>query len=571
MLSHADDVTQRDWLWLVVLLIGVLFVGIGLRDPWPADEPRFAQVAREMVETGQWLFPMRAGELYPDKPPVFMWMIASVFLLTGSLKVAFLVPSALSGVISVIAVFDLTRRLYGRHIAWLAGLTLLFSIQFILQAKTAQIDATVCMWITLGCYGVLRATLFPGQYRWWYAACVFMALGIMTKGVGFLPLLLLIPYHLLQAKQPARGSLYRLTQGQWLTGIVLLFATLALWLLPMIWAVHASGDSEFIAYRDNILLKQTVTRYANAWHHIKPFWYYLTSVVPWAWLPVVLLIPWLARPWRDAVRARRASVVMPLAFTLLTLVFFSISSGKRGVYILPALPMLVLAAAPYLSVVYSRKGVRRLLLGFTLLISSAMLIFGGLALAGKGPLPALYIKHDVDMSWWLVMTGLFCALAVMIFRKRSIVIWTAFSLILWVSYSLWGAPSVNAARTPHNIFDVALQHLPANSEIAVIDTKEQFILFNPYIVVHFGYHTPLDQQVQAAWQWQSEAIPDENPRWVMVPDSVTSPCFDMSDAIDAGRAHREHWLLLPASARRPACDLTLPLPNTFRYQGQPFE
>ena len=75
----------------------MLAAGIGLRSPWPADEPRFAQVAREMVESGQWLFPMRGGEPYPDKPPLFVWLVALFYLATGQLKVAFLLPSALAG------------------------------------------------------------------------------------------------------------------------------------------------------------------------------------------------------------------------------------------------------------------------------------------------------------------------------------------------------------------------------------------------------------------------------------------------------------------------------------------
>lgn len=570
MVLLQNNAAQRDWLVLLILLVGVLFAGVGLRDPWPADEPRFAQVAREMVETGQWLFPMRAGELYPDKPPVFMWMIACFFVLTGSLKLAFLLPSALSGVISAIAVFDLSCRLYDRTAAWFATLTLLFSFQFMLQAKTAQIDATVCMWITLGCYGVLRATLCAGQHRWWYAACVFMALGIMTKGVGFLPLLLLIPYAVLLAGQQSSNQLHRLSAGQWLTGIGLLFATLSVWLLPMILTVQASGDSAMMAYRDNILLKQTVTRYANAWHHIKPFWYYLTNVVPWAWLPVVLLLPWLTKHWWRAIKDRRASVVIPLAFTVLTVLFFSISSGKRGVYILPALPMLVVAAAPYLSVVYARTGVRRLLLGFTLSIALVMIALGMLALAGKGPLPALYARHDVDISWWLVVTGVLMVLAVLSVRKWAIAIWCAFSLVLWLSYSFWGAPSVNTARTPHNIFKVAQRYVPIDSEVALIDAKEQFILFSPFKVVHFGYHTPVERQLEAAWQWQSELNTNIS-RWIMMPDSVDSTCFDTANAVEAGIAHRERWILLPESARLPTCEMTLPLPVVFSYQGKAYE
>ncbi|HYN41236.1 MAG TPA: glycosyl transferase, partial [Thermoanaerobaculia bacterium] len=89
---------DRRSLLVLLLLATVLFAaGIGLRDPWPADEPRFALVARQMVESGQWLFPMRGGELYPDKPPVFMWTIALFLKATGSLRVAFLLPSLLAG------------------------------------------------------------------------------------------------------------------------------------------------------------------------------------------------------------------------------------------------------------------------------------------------------------------------------------------------------------------------------------------------------------------------------------------------------------------------------------------
>ena len=73
--------------WLMLLGLVVLGTGLGLRDPWPADEPRFALIAQQMVESGQWLFPFRGGEVYPDKPPMFMWAIGLFYWLTGSLIV----------------------------------------------------------------------------------------------------------------------------------------------------------------------------------------------------------------------------------------------------------------------------------------------------------------------------------------------------------------------------------------------------------------------------------------------------------------------------------------------------
>ena len=64
--------------------------GLGTRMPWPADEPRFALIARDMVHTGDWLFPRVGGDLYPDKPPVFFWLLSVGYWLTGSLRASFL-------------------------------------------------------------------------------------------------------------------------------------------------------------------------------------------------------------------------------------------------------------------------------------------------------------------------------------------------------------------------------------------------------------------------------------------------------------------------------------------------
>ena len=112
MVNDRFLLNQRSLGWLLLIALMVLGAGLGLRDPWPADEPRFALIAKEMVESGQWLFPMRGGEIYPDKPPLFMWGIALGYLLTGSIKVAFLLPSLLAGLLTIVLVWDLGRRLW---------------------------------------------------------------------------------------------------------------------------------------------------------------------------------------------------------------------------------------------------------------------------------------------------------------------------------------------------------------------------------------------------------------------------------------------------------------------------
>ena len=180
-LHGPADERQSGWLLLLLALV-VLGAGIALRDPWPADEPRFALIAKQMVESGQWLFPFRGGEVYPDKPPLFMWAIALFYQLTGSLRIAFLLPSLLAGLGTLGLVYDIARRLWDRKTAFRAGLLLLFTVQFTLQAKTAQIDALVTGFITLGLYGFLRFLLCGGGWRWYYLGWFAAGLGIITKG-----------------------------------------------------------------------------------------------------------------------------------------------------------------------------------------------------------------------------------------------------------------------------------------------------------------------------------------------------------------------------------------------------
>ena len=183
--SHAST--------LFFFACALIFVGLGFRDAWPPDEPRFALVAKEMVNSGQWLVPMRGGEIYPDKPPVFMWCIAFFYLLTGSLKVAMLLPNAIASLVTLGLTYNLSLRLASEKAAMLSMLVLLLSPQFLIQAKFAQIDALVACFIWIGVYGLIQHFYVRVSWRWYFTAWFFMGLGIITKGVGFLPILLFIP------------------------------------------------------------------------------------------------------------------------------------------------------------------------------------------------------------------------------------------------------------------------------------------------------------------------------------------------------------------------------------------
>ncbi len=219
-----------------------------------------------MVSSGQWLFPSRGGEFYPDKPPVFMWAIALCYALIGDLKLAFLLPNTLCGLLTVMLVYDLGARLWNVRTGRNAALLLMLVPQFLMQAKNAQIDAMVMCWITLGCYGLLRHFLKGPSWGWYFAAWGFMGLGVITKGVGFLPLLLLLP---LGGYSWQKGLWRESWRWRIVLGPVVMLAVIALWLVPMVLTVQTSASPEHLAYMNNILFKQTGERYVNAWHHIK--------------------------------------------------------------------------------------------------------------------------------------------------------------------------------------------------------------------------------------------------------------------------------------------------------------
>ena len=106
-----------------------------------------------------------------------------------------LLPALLAGLGTVWLVHDLARRLWGREAALSAGIVLLATLQFPLTFKAGQIDPVLCFLTTLSLYGLLRHLLIGPAWGWYVGGFFAAGLGVITKGVGFLPLLVLLPWH----------------------------------------------------------------------------------------------------------------------------------------------------------------------------------------------------------------------------------------------------------------------------------------------------------------------------------------------------------------------------------------
>ena len=565
----------RAVLGLILALAALLILtGIGLRSPWPADEPRFVEVAREMVDFGQWLIPMRGGEPYPDKPPVFMWSIAFFYWLTGSLKVGFLLPNALCGLLTVYLVFDIAARLWNVRVARNAALLLLLAPQFIIQAKVAQIDAMVACWITVGCYGLLRHFLLGPSWSWYFTGWAFMGLGIITKGVGFLPMLMLLPIAWLAWRNKAmfKGRLTPLC----LAGPLVMLLVAALWLVPMVLYVDYQGTELLTQYRDNILFKQTAERYADSWGHIQPWYYFLIEVIPALWFPLPLILLAGFAAVRQKIRTDPA-VLLLFVWVALVVLFFSLSPGKRGVYILPALPMFAVALSASVTGHQPGRWLSPVLTGIQVLLGGALISIGILAWHDHPRLVDKVSDYSRDLSLlhqagsFLIVVGLIWFAAVLgLWRQKAVIRLFAALSVTWLLYSTWGYSLLEPLRTPRNILQnaEALVADKPGAELAIIDFKEQYILFSKLDITHFSYFSSQQEQARNAWLWMQAG----QHRYLMAEQGGALDCFDVDQGKPLGVAHRDRWVLLSVEQMKPAClppkqQLNFHTPQPGRWMG----
>lgn len=560
-MPHATLRPSSRALLLLLLLAAVcLGAGLGLRDPSPPDEPRFALVARQMVESGDWLVPRRGSEIYPDKPPMFMWTIAAGYALTDSLRLAFLLPSLLAALGTLWLTVDLTRRLWTPRIAIWAGFALLGCLQFGLQAKRAQIDMLLVFMTTLSLWGLLRHLLRGPDWPAFWLGAFAAGLGTVTKGVGFLPLLALLPWAATRRFAPA-ATVSGAGGWRWGGFALAYLAGVGIWLAPMLLAVATSRDPAMQAYADNILFKQTGERYANAWHHVQPAWYYL-EVIFTLWLPGALLLPWLVPAWWRRLKRQDVRLVILLGWSLLTLLFFTASPGKREVYIFPVLPALCVAAAPLLPGLLRKRGVRLVLAAFVLLLSAAALAGGASGLAGarwaleKSADRGMSLEAMREFMVWLLVLGAGGLVLLGWLRLRRIGAATlGFMALLWAVYGLGLAPAVDASSSASKVMATAGAHIGQDAELGLLGWREQHLLQADRPARDFGFSRDWSEQWAAAGPWLAQA---PQRRWLFVLEDALSPCVDRAQVVRIGESNRRSWLLVPGTAWEAGC-VTPPL------------
>jgi 4-amino-4-deoxy-L-arabinose transferase-like glycosyltransferase len=369
--------TRTDVLLLVAFCGFLFFYGLGAFGLLGADEPRYAQVAREMLDRHDWVTPTLQGKPWLEKPPLYYWQAMLAFSVFGVNDRAARMPAALDVALMIAAVYLFLRR-------FLPG---------------SEIDGAL---ITAGCAGTIAfaraaatdmplAAMFAIAMLAWYAwyesrarlylaaFYILVALGTLAKGpvAPFLAGVILLIFAAL--KRDWRVLLRTL----WIPGI-LLFLVVA---MPWYVAVQLRNPEFFRTF----ILEHNLARFGqDLYHHRQPFWFYipvlLLSLMPWTVWAVVATAERLRLVWSEGKNAFTSDEdswqLFLLIWLLVPVLFFSASQSKLPGYILPAIPAGALLVSDYLASRKERESrIRPWLAGLHAALCG-LLVFGALAAPG---------------------------------------------------------------------------------------------------------------------------------------------------------------------------------------------
>jgi 4-amino-4-deoxy-L-arabinose transferase-like glycosyltransferase len=329
--SSAPEIRRLAIILITASALFFLRLDCALLEP---EEARYAEIAREMLNAGEWLVPLLHGQPYLDKPPLLHWLVMSAYSLFGVHDwAARLVPGA-CGLLTVLTTYLWGRRVFNPQVAFFSALTLTLTSRFIYLGRFVATDTVLnlCVVAALACLHI-ALTRSRRRWPWWSAGGFACGLGLLAKG----------PIALLLVGMPVGAFLVLNRRTAWpgLLETALFLTAMALTAGP--WYAFVLTEPGFARY---FFWQQHVQRFVAPFDHAKPFWFYLPDLVagtlPWALL-LLPLVGWLWGTRGDLLRRQAPDVLLPLLAAVSCLLFFSASGCKRVGYVLPVFAPLALA------------------------------------------------------------------------------------------------------------------------------------------------------------------------------------------------------------------------------------
>lgn len=332
---------SKPLVWGLLLAFCIVwFYGLAARTLVPTDEGRYAEMAREMVTSNDWITPRLNGIKYFEKPPLQNWMNALTFKLFGFGEWQARLWTGLCGLLGIALVAHAGRRVFGERIGFTAAIVLASSFFWAALGHINTLDMGLAGMMTLTLCGLLlgqREGAGARERRNWMLVCwAGMALAVLSKGlIGIvLPGAVLVLYTVV-ARDWAIWK--RLHAGP---GVLVFFAITAPWF------VLVSLDNPEFPYF--FFIHEHLQRFTSKIHHRAGPWYYFIPILLlgiFPWLGVLAQSLWNGR--RDAASGFQPKKIL-LIWSVFIFIFFSISGSKLPSYILPIFPALALLIACHL-------------------------------------------------------------------------------------------------------------------------------------------------------------------------------------------------------------------------------
>jgi len=309
-----------------------------------SDEPRYAQVAREMCERGDWVTPYLYGQPWLEKPIGYYWAAMTSYKLFGVSDLAARLPVALCAALMVFALYGILRRVRPNE-ALDGGLAVASSALIFGFARGASTDMMLA-----APFAIAMLSWFAwselNEKRWLILGWAMLGAATLAKGpvAPFLATLILLAYCAARREWSKFGRSFNLTAM-----LVFLAVTLPWYVLVQL------RTPQFF---DVFILHHNLGRFAsNEFRHKQPFFFYLpvllAGAAPWTVLLVGALIRECGKlraklkQTSDEIAGTSGYGLFLLLWTALPVLFFSISQAKLPGYILPSMPAAALLAVRY--------------------------------------------------------------------------------------------------------------------------------------------------------------------------------------------------------------------------------